>query len=320
MMMPGRTYTAGSSYRYGFNGKENDNELKGEGNQQDYGMRIYDTRLGKFLSVDPITAKYPELTPYQFASNRTIDGIDEDGLEYQPCYSCELQLARQSKGGEEEFHRRKLREGKATAIVMAVAVDVVVFKGKATQFVMGWQVAGAFEHNRASTPEGKVAQDGRSKEALANVFIGLGISKFAGGVFKLVIPAKPIKVDLMGGAETKLPNFINFDIKAVAGGIDDEVKNFGKYFGTNTVSEIVVNNPQAKFLTEVTESLKSGGTITLRGTESNKFFNSILNGKAEGLENFVVTEMKPTQTTGFFRTDGKPIPSERIRELKLVKK
>ncbi|HWJ29919.1 MAG TPA: hypothetical protein VNS32_25490, partial [Flavisolibacter sp.] len=42
-------------YRYGFNGKENDDEVKGEGNQQDYGMRVYDTRLGKFLSVDPLT-------------------------------------------------------------------------------------------------------------------------------------------------------------------------------------------------------------------------------------------------------------------------
>jgi hypothetical protein len=35
MMMPGRKFSAGSVYRYGFNGKENDNELKGEGNQQD---------------------------------------------------------------------------------------------------------------------------------------------------------------------------------------------------------------------------------------------------------------------------------------------
>ena len=82
-LMPGRKYIpANSSYRYGFNGKENDNEVKGEGNQQDYGMRIYDPRLGRFLSVDPITSKYAELTPYQFASNRPIDGIDQDGLEY----------------------------------------------------------------------------------------------------------------------------------------------------------------------------------------------------------------------------------------------
>jgi RHS repeat-associated protein len=69
------------AYRYGFNGKENDNEVKGSGNQQDYGMRIYDPRLGRFLSVDPLTKEYPELTPFQFASNTPIQAIDLDGLE-----------------------------------------------------------------------------------------------------------------------------------------------------------------------------------------------------------------------------------------------
>lgn len=44
-------------------------------------MRIYDPRVGRFLSVDPISKKYPELTPYQFASNNAIHLIDIDGLE-----------------------------------------------------------------------------------------------------------------------------------------------------------------------------------------------------------------------------------------------
>ncbi|RDC58430.1 hypothetical protein DU508_00025 [Pedobacter chinensis] len=73
---------------YGFNGKENDNEVKKDANgndivggQQDYGMRIYDPRVGRFLSVDPITKQYPELTPYQFASNTPIESTDLDGLE-----------------------------------------------------------------------------------------------------------------------------------------------------------------------------------------------------------------------------------------------
>ncbi len=79
--MPGRKFSAGSVYRYGFNGKENDNEVKGEGNQQDYGERIYDIRLGRFLSTDPLTKSYPELTPYQFASNTPIQATDLDGLE-----------------------------------------------------------------------------------------------------------------------------------------------------------------------------------------------------------------------------------------------
>jgi RHS repeat-associated protein len=49
--MSGRTYDIQS--RYTFNGTEQDPET----GYQDYGMRIYDKRLGKFLSVDPITKK-----------------------------------------------------------------------------------------------------------------------------------------------------------------------------------------------------------------------------------------------------------------------
>jgi len=81
MQMPGRTVTS-SAYRYGFNGKENDYDVKGNGNQQDYGMRIYDPRLGRFHSPDPLGSKFANLTPYQFASNRPIDGMDIDGMEY----------------------------------------------------------------------------------------------------------------------------------------------------------------------------------------------------------------------------------------------
>jgi RHS repeat-associated protein len=90
MLMPGRSYSS-AEYRYGFNGKEKDDEVKGGGNQQDYGFRIHDPRLGKFLSVDPLTQQYPELTPYQFASNTPIQAIDLDGLEAfgnRPCGWC----------------------------------------------------------------------------------------------------------------------------------------------------------------------------------------------------------------------------------------
>lgn len=51
------------------------------GTSYDYGWRIYNSRIGRFLSVDPITKQYPELTPYQFASNTPIQAVDLDGLE-----------------------------------------------------------------------------------------------------------------------------------------------------------------------------------------------------------------------------------------------
>jgi len=66
------------TYRYGFNDKENDYET----GEQDYGMRMYDPRIGKFLSIDPVSTKYPWLTPYQFASNKPISGVDLDGKEW----------------------------------------------------------------------------------------------------------------------------------------------------------------------------------------------------------------------------------------------
>jgi hypothetical protein len=77
MEEPARKYSSTSHFRYGFNGKEKDNNPV----QYDYGFRIYDPRLIRFKSVDPLTKKYPELTPYQFASNSFIANIDMDGKE-----------------------------------------------------------------------------------------------------------------------------------------------------------------------------------------------------------------------------------------------
>ena len=77
--MNGRDFTnpGAQAYRYGFNGKENDSET----GTQDYGMRIYAPKLGRFLSVDPITKEYPWYTPYQFAGNKPIWAIDLDSAE-----------------------------------------------------------------------------------------------------------------------------------------------------------------------------------------------------------------------------------------------
>ncbi|MBL7801494.1 MAG: RHS repeat-associated core domain-containing protein [Chitinophagales bacterium] len=80
MLMPGRSYSS-TAYKYGFNGKEKDDEVSGTGCTYDYGFRIYDSRLARFKSVDPLTKSYPWYTPYQFAGNMPIGAIDLDGLE-----------------------------------------------------------------------------------------------------------------------------------------------------------------------------------------------------------------------------------------------
>jgi RHS repeat-associated protein len=69
--------TSQSGYRYGFNGKEKDNST-GEGNL-DFGARIYDCRLGRWLATDPMCKIYPSLSPYNFVANTPLSAIDPDG-------------------------------------------------------------------------------------------------------------------------------------------------------------------------------------------------------------------------------------------------
>ncbi|MGI8600074.1 MAG: N-acetylmuramidase domain-containing protein [Chitinophagaceae bacterium] len=86
MVMPGRGYEVSytKGYRYGFNGMEKDDEVKGEGNSLDFGARIFDNRLGRFLSIDPLAGKNPMLSPYAFAANNPIALIDRNGEEPTP--------------------------------------------------------------------------------------------------------------------------------------------------------------------------------------------------------------------------------------------
>jgi RHS repeat-associated protein len=79
MGMPGRQYSAGNSYRYGFNGKENDDEIHAKGNALDFGNRIYDPRLGRWISIDPLQQRFPNFSPYNYCYDSPLQFIDPDG-------------------------------------------------------------------------------------------------------------------------------------------------------------------------------------------------------------------------------------------------
>ena len=77
-IMPKRNDNS-DKYRYGFNGMEKDDEVKGNGNSYDFGARIYDPRIGRWLSLDPQSEKYPMLSDYSFVANSPLMIIDPDG-------------------------------------------------------------------------------------------------------------------------------------------------------------------------------------------------------------------------------------------------
>lgn len=78
--MPTRTWSdPNGKYKYGFNGKEKDNEVNVEGGDYDFGARIYDSRLGRWLSLDPLIKKYPNLTPYNSLENSPLFFKEDNG-------------------------------------------------------------------------------------------------------------------------------------------------------------------------------------------------------------------------------------------------
>ncbi len=63
-----------------YNGKELQDDL--ELDWYDYGFRFYDPVLGRFPNMDPIADQFNWVSPYNYAENRPIDGIDLWGLQY----------------------------------------------------------------------------------------------------------------------------------------------------------------------------------------------------------------------------------------------
>lgn len=81
MEIESRTVNSGD-YRYGFQGQETDDKVKGTGNSINYKYRMHDPRIGRFFAVDPKSDSYPHNSSYAFSENRVIDGIELEGLEH----------------------------------------------------------------------------------------------------------------------------------------------------------------------------------------------------------------------------------------------
>ena len=90
---------------YKYNGKELDTK-KGL-NLYDYGARQYDAAIGRFTTMDPMTEKYYEWSPYTYCKNNPINRIDPDGNDD---YVIEPRgrlhnMTHESQRGKSEFDR-----------------------------------------------------------------------------------------------------------------------------------------------------------------------------------------------------------------------
>jgi hypothetical protein len=118
-------------------------------------------------------------------------------------------------------------------------------------------------------------------------------------------------LDFFGGKISRYANALNIDEQAEKG-FKGSISAFHSFLKNNklleSVDAIMADNPQDFFLKEAGDVLKSGGTLTVRGNERNKFFQPIYEGTAEGLNQFKVISRTPNVAKeGMKRTDGSDI-------------
>jgi RHS repeat-associated protein len=113
-------------YRYGFNGMEKDDEVKGSGNSYTTEFRQYDPRLGRWLSIDPLFRSFPWQSPYVAFDNNPIRKVDPRGdAAGDP---EKLKLA--AKAGAEASKNYKNEENVSSACNIAVKCGVKNYTGE----------------------------------------------------------------------------------------------------------------------------------------------------------------------------------------------
>ena len=80
---------------YTFSAKEKDTET----GLSYFGSRYYSSDLSIWLSVDPMSDKYPSLSPYVYCANNPIKLVDPNGEEVNPIYDCNGNFIANTKEG-----------------------------------------------------------------------------------------------------------------------------------------------------------------------------------------------------------------------------
>ena len=95
-IMPGRSQVYLDA-KYRFTGKERDTET----GYDYFGARYYDSRIGRWLQVDPLADKYPEWSPYNYALNNPVKLIDPNGM---------FAVKADPETGDEKYKRKEKSE------------------------------------------------------------------------------------------------------------------------------------------------------------------------------------------------------------------
>lgn len=105
--------------------------MKGSKNSYDFGARMYDPRIGRWLALDEKSNKYPGWSPYNFSLNSPIGVMDPDGDEkivisgaqYDKAAANKLMFVHQSIRQMKQYQKMIKKSGSSEQVTWAVFTE-----------------------------------------------------------------------------------------------------------------------------------------------------------------------------------------------------
>lgn len=281
--------------------------------------RVYDPGLMKFWQIDPKADQEGQesWTPYHYSFNNPIRF--NDPLGDNPILRL-LQMAQRARPalqrGTQWVQRNGARAGRAIQAGWNSAHRSVYYANtsqwmRTSQNWVAQNIQGAtsyyYRNAQLVGEAGAFLASAVDPNPAANYSVGAG-DELGNAVGATIRKGSGVVLDFFGGAKSAIKNGVSIDPKSVSG-FRGTISEFAEQFAGSKVSEIVANNPQATFMKEAASLLESGGTLTMRGTMSNKFFNKIAKGKdLDGFE--VIQQATKISNEGYKKTDGSAIQGQ----------
>jgi RHS repeat-associated protein len=291
MQMVGRTFSAGA-YRYGFNGKENADEITTGGYA--FEARVYNSRIGRFLSYDPRQAEYPWQSTYAYYRNSPISTIDFLGMgDYYDKNGQRL-------GSDGKTKKITIGKGKK-AVTKEIADDKAYIatsvrlndKGlvESAEGLVELKVSNSVLNQLANTTAEESSGNKYESYAIASAIINL--SNYKGKDIATILRTEDIYGYGAGGNSTKYKNNAEFSMQAALNavlggqdysngairwdGFDLAIKGWGHIKSTNQGIGISKTH-----LETFKNYWSTGNNLTSTSGDANAVYNSafIINGNA----------------------------------------
>jgi RHS repeat-associated protein len=296
----GKNETEVSLKRYKYNGKEWDEET----GLYYYGARYYAAWLCRFISVDPLQFEYPELTPFQYASNRPITCIDLDG--------CEAMRP-------DEFYSSDCGEANTTMTdypLLDTTVDAGIWingaDGNAIQYVPGMEYKGdAFIETAVNTLNTLYNESSTAAELIDNLvgskFTYNIVATDGANVYSPDSPAVIIHDSITNkttGSHEASGGTIKWNKDGGPSGVPEQ------QFKNTIYQSIAVKRPEISLIHELAhaDDNRQGTLLPKAVLDDNTKTMPMSDWKATNVENSVRAEMNlPLRTHYVISQDGKPV-------------